>query len=230
MVYRAVYPPSTGRRMPVTQLASSLASTTASLAISSGQPGPLKGCLRLRSSQGVIYEVVSLKMAVCVSMWTISINISRGLVMRKHTSRTDGIDVDTMRCVVQRDLFGQVADSTFRRAVRRYFAGEEGIKSVPHMVYRGGIRLYLRLSSPATIPIIEDMLIIQPRSPEECGGCFNIWAVAYLQPKNTDLTLTRIVVSQTSSSVKWHTAGVLASSPTPALLTKLSLPKVNGTV
>lgn len=85
--------------------------------------------------------------------------------------------------------------------------------------------LYLRLSRPATIPIMEDMLIIQPRSPEKCGGCFNIWAVAYLQPKNTDLTLTRIVVSQMFSSVRWHTAGVLASSPTPALLTKLSLPK-----
>lgn len=149
----------------------------------------------------------------------------------KHTSRADGVDMDTMRRVVQRHLFGQVADSTFRRTVRRYFVGE-GDSSQYHtcMINEGLICLCLRLSRPATIPIMEDMLIIQPRSPEECGGCFNICAVAYLQPRKTDLTLTRIVVSQTSSSVKWHTAGVLASSATPALLTKLPSAKVNGTV
>ena len=71
------------------------------------------------------------------------------------------------------------------------------------------------------IPMIEDILTIQPRSPEECGGCSSICARAYLQPRNTDLALTVIVVSHTDSSVKWHTAGVRASSATPALLTRL---------
>ena len=72
IIYRAVYPPSTGRETPVIQLASSLANTTATLAISSGNPGPFNGWRRLRSSKGVMWVVVSLKMAVCVSVYLVS--------------------------------------------------------------------------------------------------------------------------------------------------------------
>lgn len=67
IIYRAVYPPSTGRHTPVTQLASSLARTTAILAISLGNPGPLNGWRLFKSSNGVIKEVVSANIAVCVS-------------------------------------------------------------------------------------------------------------------------------------------------------------------
>lgn len=78
-----------------------------------------------------------------------------------------------------------------------------------------------RFSGPPIMPIIDEMLIIHPRSPETWGSCANICPRAYLQPRNTDLTFTRIVVSHVSSSVRCSTAGCRASMLIPALFTRL---------
>lgn len=78
-----------------------------------------------------------------------------------------------------------------------------------------------RFSGPAIMPMMDEILMIHPRSPEVCGSWASICARAYLQPRNTDLVFTRSVVSQVSSSVKCSTAGLCASILIPALLTKL---------
>jgi hypothetical protein len=62
-----VYPPSTATQAPVIHEASSLANTTAILAISTGFPGPLKGYNFCISDVVIIFLVVSAKMAVSTS-------------------------------------------------------------------------------------------------------------------------------------------------------------------
>lgn len=70
MIYHlAVNPPSTATQVPVIQLASSLANTTAILAISLGFPGPLNGYIFCISDGGIVFFVVSVKMAVSMSGW-----------------------------------------------------------------------------------------------------------------------------------------------------------------
>ena len=44
----------------------------------------------------------------------------------------------------------------------------------------------------------------------------SIVAKLNLQPRNTNLALTRMLIAQTDSSVRWYIDGVRASSATPA--------------
>lgn len=82
--------------------------------------------------------------------------------------------------------------------------------------------MYIQLYRPATRPKMEDMLMILPLSSLPVACCKSICLITCLLVKKTDLALTAIVVSQTSSGVSWILRPLcLASMEIPALLTRL---------
>ena len=122
--YLATYPPSTLTQAPVIQLASSLASTSAIFAISSGLPGPLNGYNSFISSiETILLSVVSLKMAVSTSMSrqpSVSSFVSCTMVeARKRTTGTDSIYMDIVSLIIKRRSACEIAHGSFRSTISR---------------------------------------------------------------------------------------------------------------
>jgi hypothetical protein len=110
-------------------------------------------------------------------------------------TRADRVDVDPLRCVVDRELAGEAHHRALRCAVGR-------------------------LGANPTRPPIEAMLVILPReiSPP-VSSCRSIWAMANLHPSHTLFTFTAIVKSYCSSVLSTM---VWSPANTPALLTMTS--------
>lgn len=84
--------------------------------------------------------------------------------------------------------------------------------------------VFLRMVYPPTSPKIDEILMIQPRSPDSDFSCLSIWAMVYLLVRKIDLRLTAIVKSHHSSGVSWILHGFLpASTEIPALFTSTSI-------
>lgn len=82
--------------------------------------------------------------------------------------------------------------------------------------------MFLRMVYPPTSPKMDEMLMIQPRSPDSDFSCLSICAMVYLLVRKIDLRLTAIVKSHHSSGVSWILQGFLpASMEIPALFTSL---------
>ena len=90
---------------------------------------------------------------------------------------------------------------------------QPGLCEMYHSAYQG-----LRVVAIPTMPLIDAMLMIQPRSPLGCGCCFNICLIAYFEPRKTERALIPMTRSHSSSFVSCINEG---GGAMPALFTIL---------
>jgi len=131
-----------------------------------------------------------------------------------HTARTDGIDVDSMRCAVKSCCFSEPNNGMLRRTICHLISCQQSFPRV-HLVQVSP------LPAVAVSPYILERLIIQPLSPFVRGGCFIICALAARQPLHTPVVLMFRVEVHEVLELCHIGCGFFSSGAMPAQLTML---------